>query len=202
MEGKEGFFGNMLGYEIVLFIFGAILMIVVIAGFIYQLKKDRLKSSYGLFILLPLPFMGFPAFETISFMKDLFKLEKYALELAENPQDEQVQKVVEDLTKDISEEPNRSERQLYALSEANIALGNLDQAERLLEKVEPNNERKEIDLARIELHRANQLLKIDPTAQVSESLQNKVAKLKVSPRLASLDKAAIQNVEKALSRDQ
>ncbi len=202
MSDNQGFLANLLDYELILIIVGIILFFVVIGGFIYQLKKNRLRASYGAFLLIPLPFIGFPAIQTIKFMNGLFALEKATRLLDRDPQNQELRETLHDLVEEMEDEPVRSLRQQYALAEAHISLRELGEAEILLEGIEQDHKRTEINRARINVLRADQLIRSDPNASLSEDLNKHVEWLGQATHLSVLDSAALESIRKKISENQ
>ncbi len=121
----ERLFENLYLYEVVLLFLGVFLFIILCAGLVYYIiKKDDIKKLL-FFFPIPILMIGYPSIQEIQIEKDKIALIKYTDDVLANPEDkiakEELSKVTEKL-----EKRAHSIKDLKAVSEANLVLGNAD----------------------------------------------------------------------------
>ncbi len=131
-------------HELVLMILGFILGLVLIFVFLFMALKGRtnLKLLYG--FIAPLVMIGYPSIQSISFSKDVIKIDKLVQQVNQNPSDTAAQRV---LIEQIQTLPKSrcvtSTDALKTIANAQSALGNYDEAKVTIQKAadrDPNSE--------------------------------------------------------------
>ena len=189
-------FDGMLLWEIILLLLGVVLFLTIIGGFIYLIKKDKLKTSYGSFFLIPIIMIAFPSIRYVNFMNGLFEINTLTEKWEENPDDTENLKKLEEIIKEEANSPIRTEKELVAQAKANTALENFDEAEKqvetLLEK-DPDNEEVKIIKARIEVSKAQRQLEQDSTnVQAQQKVEANIKVLEKQNRIPKVDRILIE----------
>jgi tetratricopeptide (TPR) repeat protein len=134
-------FNGLLGFEIVLMCAGILLFIVAIWNLVRRIHKNASLRKADMFLfVLSLIFIGFPAYQKISFSKDGVELEKYTDSLLAHPTDTALQKQVTELVENLdTTRAAKDPEVLLKLSKANFAIGKKNEALKYYEKAHTLN---------------------------------------------------------------
>ncbi len=127
-------------YELVLMILGFILGLVLIFVFLFMALRGRtnLKLLYG--FIAPIVMIGYPSIQSISFSKDVIKIDKLVQKVNENPSDTLAQR---ELIEQIQTLPKsrclNSTDALTTIADAQSALGLYDSAKVTIQKAIERN---------------------------------------------------------------
>ncbi len=133
------YFSTIQTYEAVLMILGVVLFLTLIFGFIWLLIKDKLKSTYWFGFLVPIIMIGFANIELITLGKDTFTVKMKTQKVLNNPDSFEFQLELENALNAVPDSSLRSPKQAEILVEANLVLGRLDHAEKVIKKAEEEN---------------------------------------------------------------
>ena len=132
-------------YELVLMVLGFILGLVLIFVFLFMAMRGRtnLKLLYG--FIAPLIMIGYPSIQSISFSKDVIKIDKLVQKVNENPSDTLAQRA---LIEQIQTLPKSrcitSTDALTTIADAQSALGLYDSAKVTIQRARersPNSDK-------------------------------------------------------------
>ena len=132
-------------HELVLMILGFILGLVLIFVFLFMALRGRtnLKLLYG--FIAPLVMIGYPSIQSVSFSKDVIKIDKLVQEVNANPSDTSAQRA---LIEQIQTLPKSrcvtSTSALTTIADAQAALGLYDSAKVTIQKAidrSPNSDK-------------------------------------------------------------
>jgi len=193
-------FEGMLLWEIILLSLGVVLFLTFIGGFIYLLRKDKLKMSYGGFFFIPIVMIAFPSIRSASFWNGLVEIETLTNEIEENPDATDAIKELEERISKQENAPIRTEEQLETKARANVVLEHYDvaeeQAEEILKK-DPENEVAIIVKARVSVIKAQEALTKDATNEKARKKEETNIKiLKEQTKIPQIDKILIRKSAK------
>lgn len=193
-------FQDMLLWEIILLLLGILLFLTIMGGFIFLIKKDKLKTSYGAFFLFPIIMIAFPAIRYVNFMNGLFEFNTLTEKAEENPEDETIIKKLEEKINEESNSWIRNEEELLLLARANTILKHYEKAEtqveELLEK-KPEDEEVKVIKARIEVAKAQEQLEKDSSnLQARQKIETNIKVLQRQTRISKFDEILIGKAEK------
>ncbi len=193
-------FQDMLLWEIILLLLGIVLFLTIIGGFVFLIKKDKLKTSYGAFFLFPIIMIAFPAIRYVNFMNGLFEFNTLTEKAEENPEDETIIKKLEEKINEGSNSWIRNEEELLLQARANTILKHYEKAEtqveELLEK-KPEDEEVKVIKARIEVAKAQEQLEKDSSnLQARQKIETNIKVLQRQTRISKFDEILIGKAEK------
>ena len=170
-------------YELVLLTLGILLFIALLVRVVI---KD-FNLTYGAGFLISLIFIGYPSIQSFSFSKDIVNVEKYAKQLAENPEDQGAE---ENLRQSLDKVEKRagSADNLATISDAHLELGEEEKAEKFVEealKKDPENTKAKETQKILNVDRSIELLKQNP--------MNEVEKASSTQKLRTLEENPTQN---------
>ena len=141
----KSIFDNLYLYEIVLLLLGAFLFAILCIGLVYYiLKKEDIKKLLY-FFPIAIIMIAYPSIKEIQVGNNKIAMKENVERLLKDPDNVQAREELEDVTKKLEKRAS-SVKDLKALSEANLLLGNSDKAIDLTNKaiakkqeVEKNN---------------------------------------------------------------
>ena len=195
-------FDGLYGYEIVMMVGGALVLLVgVILGIAGYLKGKSQTLPLSM-IVLSIVMIGFPAYSTIEISGDGVKLGKATHELQQDPTSPQKRQEVETLSAKLSKRPIQDPNTVTTIAQAQIALGDNAAAQANVNKVlsaAPQNPAALELKGRLDLDRNLEQL----TAQVEKDPSNEAAKSQLAAAvnqagsMAIASPTTIANVAKA-----
>jgi len=129
----RGPFEGLYSYEIVMLVLGAVLFVVLLGLLVYNVIKQRKYGGLLVFFLATIPMIGYPSVQSIKFGKGLDELDKVAKggTGAVAPD----QKAATEKTIDFVEARGRTPQVQATVANAYRAIGDVDKAYTLAEKV-------------------------------------------------------------------
>lgn len=127
----QGFFD----YEKALLFLGIALFLVLLLGlFLSIIQKKEIKRYYLFAFLIPVVMIAYPSVQKISFMNDVFVLEKALEKIEEEPKDSTAKENLEQALEETQARLNLSVHGLNTAAKAQLRLNQLDQAEKTIQK--------------------------------------------------------------------
>jgi len=121
-------FDGLHGYEIALFVLGAILFLALTFGLVYSIINKRSIAALAVFFPFPIIMIGFPAVSKIRFDRGVIEIEKTAEVLAQNPTDTQAREHLERAVAEIEQRPITAGTTHLAIARAQAILGQREKA--------------------------------------------------------------------------
>jgi tetratricopeptide (TPR) repeat protein len=120
-------------YEIVLFLLGVVLFVVLVVTLLSLITQRRRITPLLPFFILPLIMIGVPLASKVKFDKDGIELEKITLTVARNAVDDAAKTTLRRLISSVQARATQTET-LVKLARAEAVLGNLSEASEMLDR--------------------------------------------------------------------
>jgi tetratricopeptide (TPR) repeat protein len=161
----EKLFDGLYLHDIVLIVLGSILFFVVLFMLLYNTIKQRSIKSFLPFLLVPVIMIGYPGFQSMSFMGDILNIEKLKNQVAQDPTNETAKRELAELLDNVENRPIRSAETMIRLSRAYEVIGNIDRAEVYADAAlakDPLSDDAQQLRRKIDLQRDTEILERDP----------------------------------------
>ncbi len=123
----ETIFDNLYLYEIVLLFLGAFLFAILCMGLVYYILKKEDVKKLLYFFPIAIIMIAYPSIKEIQIGNNKIAMKENVEQLLANPDDTEARKELENITEKLEKRAS-SVKDLKALSEANLLLGNSDKA--------------------------------------------------------------------------
>jgi len=121
-------FDGLHSYEVVLMVLGIVMFVMLAAVMLLYVYRERKLTALLPFFMLPVVMIGFPAFQKISFGKDVVSVEKALATVEDHPGDTKAREQLEESVKHVAQRPTTDSKVNLTLARAYKALGQRDRA--------------------------------------------------------------------------
>ncbi len=111
-------------YEVVLLALGAAFFLVLLAGFIHLLWRDKPYSKLLPFFCFPVVMIGYPSIKSIQYQDGIVTLEKTTDQLQRDPTNPTLRETLNKQLAQTADRPGSAPGALVAIAAAQFALGN------------------------------------------------------------------------------